>query len=87
MRKMIKKYLGIVGFLLAMIGIIITAIYKWNGTDIEPLGEISFLFWITTWTISGEINKKKPKKWWVYTVSIISLAVISALIYVYLYKA
>tara|TARA_X000001036_G_scaffold246381_1_gene229700 strand:- start:188 stop:442 length:255 start_codon:yes stop_codon:yes gene_type:complete len=84
MRKMIKKYLGIVGFLLAMVGIIISAIYKWNGTDIEPLGEISFLFWITTWTISGEINKQKPKKWWVYTVSIISLAIISALIYVYL---
>ena len=84
MRKMIKKYLGIIGFLLAMVGMIITAIYKWNGTDIEPLGEISFLFWITTWTISGEINKQKPKKWWVYTVSIISLAVISALIYVYL---
>ena len=87
MRKMIKKYLGIVGFLLAMVGMIITAIYKWNGTDIEPLGEISFLFWITTWTISGELNKQKPKKWWVYTVSIISLAIISALIYVYLYKS
>ena len=84
---MIKKYLGIVGFLLAMVGIIISAIYKWNGTDIEPLGEISFLFWITTWTISGELNKQKPKKWWVYTVSIISLAIISALIYVYLYKS
>tara|TARA_B100000609_G_C17008916_1_gene327591 strand:- start:288 stop:551 length:264 start_codon:yes stop_codon:yes gene_type:complete len=87
MRKMIKKYLGIFGFLLAMVGIIITAIYKWNGLDIEPLGEISFLFWITTWTISGEINKQKPKKWWVYTVIIISLAVISALIYIYLYKS
>ena len=84
---MIKKYLGIFGFLLAMVGIIITAIYKWNGLDIEPLGEISFLFWITTWTISGEINKQKPKKWWVYTVIIISLAVISALIYIYLYKS
>lgn len=84
---MIKKYLGIVGFLLAIVGIIITAIYKWNGTDIEPLGEISFLFWITTWTISSEINKQKPKKWWVYTVSIISLSVISALIYIYLYKS
>ena len=84
---MIKKYLGIVGFLLAMVGMIITAIYKWNGTDIEPLGEISFFFWITTWNISSEINKQKPKKWWVYTVSIISLAVISALIYVYLYKS
>ena len=80
---MIKKYLGIVGFLLAMVGIIITAIYKWNGTDIEPLGEISFLFWITTWTISGEINKQKPKKWWVYTVVILSLAAISTMLFVY----
>ena len=84
---MIKKYLGIFGFLLAIVGMIITAIYKRNGIDIEPLGEISFLFWITMWTISGEINKQKPKKWWVYTVIIISLAVISALIYIYLYKS
>jgi hypothetical protein len=67
MKKMVKKYLGIVGFLLAMVGMIITAIYKWNETDIEPLGEISFLFWITTWNISGEINKQKPNMWWVYS--------------------
>ena len=81
---MIKKYLGIVGFLLGIVGMIITAIYKWNGTDLEPLGEISFLFWVTTMTISSEINKVKPKMWWVYTVSIISLAVICALIFVYI---
>ena len=82
MKKMIKKNLGIVGFLLGIVGMIITAIYKWNGTDLEPLGEISFLFWVTTMTISSEINKVKPKMWWVYTVSIISLAVICALIYI-----
>ena len=81
---MIKKYLGIVGFLLGIVGMIITAIYKWNGTDLDPLGEISFLFWVTTMTISSEINKEKPKKWWVYTVSTISLALISALIFVYI---
>jgi hypothetical protein len=84
MKKIVKKYLGTVGFLLAMVGMIITAIYKWNGTDIEPLVEISFLFWITTWNISGEINKQKPNMWWVYTVSIISLVVICALIFVYI---
>tara|TARA_B110000046_G_C12763198_1_gene301793 strand:- start:53 stop:316 length:264 start_codon:yes stop_codon:yes gene_type:complete len=87
MKKIVKKYLGTVGFLLAMVGMIFTATYKWNGTDIEPLGEISFLFWITTWNISGEINKQKPNTWWVYTVSIISLAVICALIFVYIYKS
>lgn len=80
---MIKKYLGIVGFLLAFVGITISALYKFYGTDIEPLGEISFFVWITTWTISSEINKEKPKKWWVYTVAILSLAAISAMLFVY----
>ena len=84
MKEMIKKYLGIVGFLLSLIGMIITVIYNWNGTDLEPLAEISFLLLATTMTISSEINKVKPKMWWVYTVSIISLAMISVLTYVYL---
>ncbi len=83
MKEWFKKYLGIVGFLLGMTGMIITFIYQWNGTDLEPLGEISFLFWITTTYISSLINEVKPKKWWVYTVSIISLAVICALIFAY----
>ena len=83
MKEWFKKYLGIVGFLLGMAGMIITFIYQWNGTDLEPLGEISFLFWITTTYISSLINEVKPKKWWVYTVSIISLAVICALIFAY----
>ena len=80
---MVKKYLGLVGFLLALIGITISAVYKINGTDMKPLGEISFFVWITTFTISSEINKEKPKKWWVYTVSILSLAAISAMLFVY----
>tara|TARA_B100000902_G_C26648661_1_gene592696 strand:- start:319 stop:564 length:246 start_codon:yes stop_codon:yes gene_type:complete len=80
---MIKKYLGIVGFLLAFIGITISALYKFYGTDIQPLGEISFFILITTWTISSEINKEKPKKWWVYTVAILSLAAISTMLFVY----
>ena len=83
MKEMIKKYLGIVGFLLALIGMIITVIYKWNGTDLEPLAEISFLLLATTMTISSEINKEKPRMWLVYTVSIISLALICALIFAY----
>ena len=83
MKKMIKKYLGIVGFILGMVGMIIFIIYKWNGTDLEPLGKISFFFWVTTECISSLINEVKPKKWWVYTVSIISLAVICALIFVF----
>ena len=80
---MIKKYLGIVGFLLAFVGIIISALYKFYGTEMEPLGEISFFVWITTWTISSEINKEQPKKWWVYTVAVLSLAAISIMLFVY----
>ena len=80
---MIKKYLGIVGFLLSFVGITISAYYKFYGMDIEPLGEISFFVWITTWTISSEINKEKPKTWWVYTVAILSFAAISTMLLVY----
>ena len=80
---MIKKYLGIVGFLLAFVGITISVLYKFHGTDMEPLGEISFFVWITTWTISSEINKEKPKKWWIYTVAILSLAAISTMLFIY----
>ena len=80
---MIKKYLGIIGFLLAFVGITISALYKSYGTDMEPLGEISFFVWITTWTISSEINKEKPKKWWIYTVAILSLAAISTMLFIY----
>lgn len=79
---MIKKYLGIVGFLVAFVGTIISALCTFNGLDIAPLGEISFFVWITTWTISVEINKEQPKKWWVYTVVVLSLAAISALLFV-----
>ena len=80
---MIKKYLGIVGFLLAFVGITISALYKFYGTDMVPLGEISFFVWITTWTISSEINKENPKKWWVYTVVILSLVAISTMLFAY----
>ena len=79
---MIKKYLGIVGFLLAFAGITTSALYKFYGTDTEPLLDISFFVWITTLTISGEINKENPKKWWIYTVSILSLMVICVLLFV-----
>ena len=82
-KKMIKKYLGIVGFLISFVGITISAYYKFYGMDIEPLGEISFFVWITTWTISSEINKEKPRKWWVYTVLILSLVAISAMFFVF----
>ena len=80
---MIKKYLGIVGFLLAFVGITISVLYKFYGADVEPLLEISFFVWITTWSISSEINKENPKKWWVYTIAILSITAISTMLFVY----
>ena len=55
--KIIKKYLGIVGFILAFIGLTIYSLYKFYGKEVEPLGEIFFFVWIATWTISSEIKK------------------------------
>ena len=79
---MIKKYLGIVGFLLAFFGIMISVFYKYSyKMNLDPLAEISFLVWITTWTISSEINKKNPKKWWTYTVSALSLVAIIIIVF------
>ena len=80
---MIKKYLGIVGFLLSFVGITISALYKFYWTDMAPLGEVSFFVWITTWSISSEINKENPKKWWVYTIAILSITAISTMLFVY----
>ena len=81
---MIRKYLGIVGFLLAFFGIITSVLYKYSyEINLDPLAEISFCVWITTWTISSEINKENPKKWWLYTVSILSLMGIGVILFVY----
>lgn len=80
---MIKKYLGIVGFLISLVGIITTIICEWKEIPVGALGEISFIFWITTMTISSEINKEKPNKMWVYIVSVGGLAAISAMIFLY----
>ncbi|MAX05689.1 MAG: hypothetical protein CMD19_04450 [Flavobacteriales bacterium] len=79
---MIKKYLGIVGFLLAFFGIMTSVLYKYSyKMDLGPLAEISIFVWITTWTISSEINKENPKKWWIYTVSALSLAAIMIIVF------
>ena len=57
---MIKKYVGIVGFFLGFIGIMISFTYSYfYETNLEPLAETSFFVWITTMTISTEMNKEK----------------------------
>jgi hypothetical protein len=79
-----KKYIGIVGFLLGCLGILISVVFEYlYGISLNPLGEISFFVWITTMAISNEINKKSPRKWLVYGMTIISLVAIVLMLFVY----
>ena len=70
MKEFITKYIGIVGFIIALVGTLISAYYKFYlNNEFEIIGIISFLFWVSTMTISNELNKKNPKKWYIYIVS------------------
>jgi len=70
MKEFITKYIGIVGFIIALVGTSISAYYKFYLNDeFEIIGIISFLFWVSTMTISNELNKRNPKKWYIYIVS------------------
>ena len=71
MKQFIKKYIGIIGFIVALIGTSISAYYKfYSKNEFETVGVISFLLWVSTMTISDELNKKNPKKWYIYIVTI-----------------
>tara|TARA_B100000902_G_C26665465_1_gene600483 strand:- start:190 stop:435 length:246 start_codon:yes stop_codon:yes gene_type:complete len=79
-----KKYLGITGFLIGFIGIAIAVAYKYlYDINLEALFEISLFTWISTMTISNEMNKEKPKKWLISLISILSIIAITCLLLVY----
>ena len=70
MKEFITKYIGIVGFIIALVGTSISAYYKFYlNNEFEIIGIISFLFWVSTMAIGNELNKKKPKKWYIYIVT------------------
>ena len=70
MKEFITKYTGIFGFIIALVGVATSAYYKFYLNDeFETIGIISFLFWVSTMTISNELNKKNPKKWYIHTVT------------------
>ncbi len=70
MKEFIKKYIGIIGFIIALMGTSIYAYYKfYRNNEFETVGVISFLLWVSTMTISEELNKKNPKKWYIYIVT------------------
>ena len=70
MKDLIKNYIGIVGFIVALIGILVSAYYKfYHNNELDSVGELSLLLWISTMTISDELNKSNPKQWYVYLVT------------------
>ena len=70
MKEFITKYIGIFGFIIALVGASISAYYKFYLNDeFESIGIISFLLWLSTMTISDELNKKNPKQWYIYIVT------------------
>ena len=70
MKDLIKNYIGIAGFIVALIGVLISAYYKfYHNNELESVGELSLLLWVSTMTISDELNKSNPKQWYIYLVT------------------
>ena len=70
MKDLIKKYIGISGFIVALIGVLISAYYKfYHNNELDSVGQLSLLLWVSTMTISDELNKSNPKQWYIYLVT------------------
>ena len=70
MKDLIKKYIGIAGFIVALTGILTSAYYKfYQNNELDSVGEFSLLLLVSTMTISNELNKSNPKQWYVYLVT------------------
>ena len=70
MKNMIKKYIGIIGFLIALPLICISGYYKYyNNNELEMLADLAIILWITTMTLGYELNKEKPKNWFISLVT------------------
>ncbi len=82
MKDLIKKYIGIVGFIVALIGVLISAYYKfYHNNELEPVGEFSLLLLVSTMTISNELNKSNPKQWYIYLVTVVLIFFFIYIIY------
>ncbi len=62
----IKKYTGLIGFIIAFPLIFFAAYYKYYyNNEYELLGYLAIFLWITTMTLQFELNKEKPKNWFI----------------------
>ncbi len=72
MKDLIKNYIGIAGFIVALIGVLISAYYKfYHNNELDSVGQLSLLLWVSTMTISDELNKSNPKRWYIYLVAVV----------------
>ena len=64
MKEIIKKYIGVIGVLIAfpLIGIAVYYKYYFNN-EFEVLGILGIILWITTTTLEYLLEKEKPKNW------------------------
>ena len=85
MKNIIKRYIGIVGFIIGLILISLSAYYKYyigNSHYHESLAWIGFTLWALTSTISMELNKPKPKIWFIYFISITSIILFTCIVFI-----
>ena len=70
MKEIIKKYIGVIGVLIAfpLIGIAVYYKYYFNN-EFEVLAILAIILWITTSTLEYELEKEKPKKWFITLVT------------------
>jgi hypothetical protein len=70
MKEIIKKYIGVIGVLIAfpLIGIAVYYKYYFNN-EFEVLAILAIILWITTTTLEYELEKEKPKKWFITLVT------------------
>ena len=79
---MFKKNIGLIGFLIAVVGVSIAAVSKYlYDDDLNPLFQISLVCWITALIIGSELNKPQPKNLYVYSYSVVSIILLFLLLY------
>ena len=68
--NIIKKYTGLIGFLIALCLISIAAYYKYYcNNEFEILGTLGIMLWLTSMALQYELNKEKPKNWFITLVT------------------
>ena len=70
--NIIKKYTGIICFLIALLLISIASYYKYYcNNEFEMLGTLGIMLWMSSMAVQYELNKENPKNWFISLVTVI----------------